>query len=1296
MDKRCTVCHEPRAAQSLCTLCNKRLCYQCTSMHQDHSLHCPPGMPGPLLLSDAGKRRAYTGPSCWLTSSLQCHYHRQEPLNLFCETCDLLSCSNCHLSAHKDHRLVHVGKALQEQQWLFENLMVQVEDKRAVAESTAKQIEARLHSVKGMQRKAENQIKMTKMIMMNELTKRANQLIEQLERISSEVKRSLEEQLQAMIDLCSQLGHMQNFLTWATSQHGRNPLLFSKDLITYQMQRLLVSQLYSDLAPPVKIKFNWDASFWTRQISSLGQVTTEGGKGPHCEGTVCPSILRPQPISCPAPPPSLCPQSLNSECGYQACFQPQVCCAHCTNMSKIPKTHPDLLIGHSRVEQELRCHPLSPYAERSLLHIMPKLTPALQLDDKHLNVNPHTIECMQASQPPQPLHHIQLQGCLGPQVGQALVTHPQQFPQEASREVLQPGANTCYLGSSVSPSSQMKSISESTAQQMSRKPTPPATDPERPQLQPSAHLSRPGLVCPQAQLAAYVVKPLTQRAAEGSRTDPEMEKMRTTADQSTADLIDQQTQTTGCSRVDLNRQQLQQGARRNTENRMDQQSQTPEAHSGTDLVSKAGSDSEQKHPTEERRQKTVQTHTSQTQASQQPKTSSEAEKQTAEVTHRLSKSIECKGSTSPRMSAPSQRLPRVSLWGVKPGLHDALGETPEQLTGSQVALSAASTHSLATVARERDHREVQDQPCVRSPVSDRVLCPSPAVSHRSSLPPHCRSPLTTCKREPDKVHACEEAKPGGEDTLSISRQSQGTRYECIFLFLTQHNKKYDKTKTHVFSCSSGRAGQAKVPVVLLERLNIRLTPGQESVAQLRPPRQSGPYSDPATQKEATVVLYPVVGQNAVSSWSPPDTDPSLRSAASGPLSPRPAAISPFSPLAPAEKELTAMPPANEPESDPHSESEPRSEPESRSESEPLSEFELRSESEPDLYLESDVESEADVESEQQLESDQDLESETQLESDSELESEQQPESELFVESEPEFESEPESEQDQNSEPNCRPGADLEPDPGAPSACESRGSPLQHADRLTTEGDPQQAAAEMENEDFCAVCLNGGDLLCCDRCPKVFHLSCHIPPLLSFPLGDWVCTLCRDVETPEVEYDCENTRHSTQHAGKAVQYGLSAYDLRKCEKLALFISCNFLSAPFHEPVSPLARHYYQIIKKPMDLSVIRNKLNKCSPSHYCTPEEFVADVFLMFRNCAKFNYPDSEVAQAGRSLEAFFSSKLREVYPNQAFLAPDDDSDSEDYDEAYRGSGGFPWPERKEHSHRKRKRRHSANWRRYHT
>jgi len=37
-----------------------------------------------------------------------------------------------------------------------------------------------------------------------------------------------------------------------------------------------------------------------------------------------------------------------------------------------------------------------------------------------------------------------------------------------------------------------------------------------------------------------------------------------------------------------------------------------------------------------------------------------------------------------------------------------------------------------------------------------------------------------------------------------------------------------------------------------------------------------------------------------------------------------------------------------------------------------------------------------------------------------------------------------------------------------------------------------------NEDYCAVCQNGGDLLCCDNCPKVFHIKCHVPELGTYP------------------------------------------------------------------------------------------------------------------------------------------------------------------------------------------------------
>ncbi|XP_009885690.1 PREDICTED: autoimmune regulator-like, partial [Charadrius vociferus] len=47
----------------------------------------------------------------------------------------------------------------------------------------------------------------------------------------------------------------------------------------------------------------------------------------------------------------------------------------------------------------------------------------------------------------------------------------------------------------------------------------------------------------------------------------------------------------------------------------------------------------------------------------------------------------------------------------------------------------------------------------------------------------------------------------------------------------------------------------------------------------------------------------------------------------------------------------------------------------------------------------------------------------------------------------------------------------------------------------------------ENEDECAVCGDGGELICCDGCPRAFHLACLVPPLPRVPSGTWRCGSC---------------------------------------------------------------------------------------------------------------------------------------------------------------------------------------------
>ncbi|GAB5568819.1 transcription intermediary factor 1-alpha isoform X1 [Prionailurus iriomotensis] len=214
---------------------------------------------------------------------------------------------------------------------------------------------------------------------------------------------------------------------------------------------------------------------------------------------------------------------------------------------------------------------------------------------------------------------------------------------------------------------------------------------------------------------------------------------------------------------------------------------------------------------------------------------------------------------------------------------------------------------------------------------------------------------------------------------------------------------------------------------------------------------------------------------------------------------------------------------------------------------------------------------------------------------------------------------------------------------------SQKSPV-HVGETRKEDDP--------NEDWCAVCQNGGELLCCEKCPKVFHLSCHVPTLANFPSGEWICTFCRDLSKPEVEYDCDAPSHNSEKKKSEGLVKLTPIDKRKCERLLLFLYCHEMSLAFQDPVPLTVPDYYRIIKNPMDLSTIKKRLQE-DYSMYTKPEDFVADFRLIFQNCAEFNEPDSEVANAGIKLESYFEELLKNLYPEKKFPKLEFRNESED-------------------------------------
>lgn len=81
-------------------------------------------------------------------------------------------------------------------------------------------------------------------------------------------------------------------------------------------------------------------------------------------------------------------------------------------------------------------------------------------------------------------------------------------------------------------------------------------------------------------------------------------------------------------------------------------------------------------------------------------------------------------------------------------------------------------------------------------------------------------------------------------------------------------------------------------------------------------------------------------------------------------------------------------------------------------------------------------------------------------------------------------------------------------------------------------------------------------------------------------------------------------------------------------------------PFYEPVDPVKLDiptYFKIIKKPMDLSTMRKKLEN---QEYPNASKFFDDFKLMIRNCFTFNPAGTPVNQAGIELQRLFDEKWK--------------------------------------------------------
>ncbi|KAM7084374.1 tripartite motif-containing protein 66 isoform 2-T2 [Molossus nigricans] len=1217
MARNCSECKEKRAAHILCTYCNRWLCSSCTEEHR----HGP--APGGPLFSRAQKGSPGVNGGSG-DFALYCPLHTQEVLKLFCETCDVLTCHSCLMVEHKEHRCRHLEEVLQNQRMLLESVTAQVAHKKSSLQTSAKQIEDRIFEVKHQHRKVENQIKMAKMVLMNELNKQANGLIEELEGITNERKRKLEQQLQSIMVLNRQFEHVQNFINWAVCSKTSVPFLFSKELIVFQMQRLLETNCNTDPGSPWSIRFTWEPNFWTKQLASLGCITTEGGQLSQADTPAYGSLQGPSSFYQSHQSPVAQQETLSHpshKFHSSALCSSSVCCSHCSPVSPSLKGQfppPSIHQAHSfRQPSEMVPQQLGSLQCSTLL---PR--------EKEVPCNPHPPKLLQPWLETQPSVEPE---STSQRLGHQLTSQPVCIvpPQDVqSGPHAQPTLQTPSIQVQLGHHQKLK-LSHF-QQQLPPLPPPPQQQPP-PLLPPPQHLASGQHESPPGPACSQNVDIMHHKF--------ELEEM-----QKDLELLLQAQQPSLQLSQTKSPQHLQQTIVGQI-NYIVRQPAPVQSQSQEDTVQATdeppASDGPKPSLSLDKNTANLPQSTGEETPHSVPSLDSTSQHSSPNVVRKHSASVSIMGfSNTLEMELSSTRLTRAlepqiqSVSNLTAGPPQAVpsllsGPPPtvsSLMSGQNQAMSSLTASHLQTMpslmrsaAQSMPNLMSDSSQVITSLASDYSqsgpnLMSGPSQSVPSltpcplqSVPPASDMQLDTgADGSPGPGQAAGSLCPGDGDDPSMGN----TRCKMESEDSTRCN---DSLGQGPMAPGLDVSKDLAIPSELEEPINLSVK---------KPPVVSVVSTSVSVQQYQNPKEYENFEHGALEL----DT-----------------------------KENQSIRPYN---------SEPKI---------PYVRLER-------LKICATSSGEMPVFKLKPQKSDQDGSFLLIIECGTESSS-------MSIKV------------SQNNLPDAIQAPSLggrkvtvTSVAGQQSPEVEGASPEEHRLISRAPGAKKGPPAPIENEDFCAVCLNGGELLCCDRCPKVYHLSCHLPALLSFPGGDWVCTLCRNLTQPEMEYDCENARYN--QPGVRAPPGLSVSDQKKCEKLVLSLCCNSLSLPFHEPVSPLARHYYQIIKRPMDLSIIRRKLQKKDPAHYTTPEEVVSDVRLMFWNCAKFNYPDSEVAEAGRCLEVFFEGWLKEIYPEKHFAQPrQEDSDSEEVSSESGCSTpqGFPWPPYvQEGIQPKRRRRHMEN------
>lgn len=232
--KICTGCEENVVATCYCVECTEWLCDQCEQAHRrvkvtkDHTIE--PKEKAPQLDERRDQVRI---------QQLPCPLHPLEHLKLYCNTCSKLTCRDCQLVEHKEHKYQFLQEAANSFKEVLQTLLIKIKEKQTYIENAKNLINQRNHEIVQKEQAVMQEVKQFAMSLITDINLKGRQLITDLQSICSAKKRQLEQKDREIQLLSSNLEHGLKFAEYLLETGDDGELLYSRKTLAAQLRHIL-------------------------------------------------------------------------------------------------------------------------------------------------------------------------------------------------------------------------------------------------------------------------------------------------------------------------------------------------------------------------------------------------------------------------------------------------------------------------------------------------------------------------------------------------------------------------------------------------------------------------------------------------------------------------------------------------------------------------------------------------------------------------------------------------------------------------------------------------------------------------------------------------------------------------------------------------------------------------------------------------------------------------------------------------------------------------------------------------